>query len=174
MVTTYTSRGNLQKPANDDRGWDVPLNANTDALDGNSLAMDGMVTPAENPSSTLRVKVAACQGGFRKSNGTVGAWAGTPAVAVAPSTTNYLYLNDSGTLVVTAVGWPASAHGRLATVVTDGSKVTQVNDMRFAVVVCGVNVFAPQLPGLTAGATYTSNEQSMLQQLWSKVQAAGA
>jgi hypothetical protein len=59
MATTYTANCKLQKPANGDTGWDVPLLADLDALDGFSALGGLCVTPTEVPSASLNVKVAA-------------------------------------------------------------------------------------------------------------------
>ena len=62
------------------------------------------------------------------------AYAGAADQAVAPSTTNYVYLDKDGTLVINATGFPAdqrvAPYFPLATVVTSGSAITAVNDKR--------------------------------------------
>ncbi len=56
LATTYSANARLQKPATSDRNWDVPINANTDALDA-MTAVGGLAsTPTEIPSATLQVR----------------------------------------------------------------------------------------------------------------------
>ncbi len=49
VATTYTANARLQKPATSDRNWDVPINANADALDGMTAIGGLAVTTTEIP-----------------------------------------------------------------------------------------------------------------------------
>jgi hypothetical protein len=127
MATTYTTNALLQKPAPADRHWDVPLNANSDFLDGISAIGRLLVTPAEAPSTTLNVRVTS--GAYTKADGTTGVFNGTVSYALAPSTTTYLWLTDAGVLTAGAA-FPTTAHVRLAHVVTGPTSVQSVADDR--------------------------------------------
>ncbi len=127
MATTYTSNARLQKPATADRNWDVPVNANTDFLDGITAIGSLIVTPAEIPSVTLNVRVSA--GSYVKADGTVGAFAGTASYTLPASATTYLWLTDAGVLS-SASAFPTTAHVRLAHVVTGPTTVQSIVDER--------------------------------------------
>lgn len=127
MVASYTANARLQKPATSDRNWDVPLNANADLLDGMTAVGGLAVAPKETPSVTLNVQVAA--GGYKKADGTMGAFAGAPSVALPASATTYLWLTDAGALT-TGNAFPTTAHVRLAHAVTSTSSISSVVDER--------------------------------------------
>ena len=134
MATTYTANARLQKPAASDRNWDVPINANADALDAMSAIGGLAVTTLETPSSSLRVGVT--PGNFASSNGTVVSFAGAPSFALPASSTVYLWLSDAG-LLTSGPSFPASAHVRLAHVATGPTFVLQVVDERIQCSVAG-------------------------------------
>lgn len=130
MSVTYTPNLGLQKPATADRNWDVQVNGNSDAIDASALGALG-VTLTEVPSSTLRVAVAA--GSFRASNGLDVAYAGTGGtpLTLTGSATNYVYLDDAGTLASNTTGFLATAPTvPLATVVAGSSSITSITDSR--------------------------------------------
>ena len=127
MATTYSANARLQKPGTSDRQWDIPINANTDALDAMTAIGSLAVTPTETPSTTLQVRVTA--GNFVKSDGSVGTFGGNPAFVVPASATAFLWLDGSGTLTAGSA-WPGSAHIRLAQVTAGSAAITQVVDAR--------------------------------------------
>ena len=127
MATTYSANARLQKPATSDRQWDVPINANTDALDAMTAIGALAVTTTETPSATLQVQISA--GTYIKADGTVGTYGGTAALTVAASTTVYLWLDPTGSLVP-GPAFPTTAHLRLAHVITGAATVTAVVDER--------------------------------------------
>lgn len=127
MSTTYTANALLSKPATADRNWDVPINANSDFLDGVSAIGRLLVTPTEVPSATLHVRVTG--GPYIAADGTVGSFPGVPSYALPASSTLYLWLTDSG-LLSASNAFPATAHVRLAHVVTGASAVQTVVDER--------------------------------------------
>jgi len=137
VATTYTANARLQKPSTTDRNWDVPLNANADYLDGLSAVGRLAVTPTEAPSATLNVAVTG--GAYAAANGTTGAFAGVPSYALPASSTSYLWLTDAGVLTATPA-FPASAHVRLAHVVTGASAVLAVVDERVVARTCGTGL----------------------------------
>lgn len=144
MATTYTQRTKLAKPGPADRDWNVPLNANADALDALAPIGGLCITTLESPSATLRVQAAA--GRFQRRDGTVGTFEGTSVIVLQPEAISSIYLSDSGELIVSMNGFPATSHVPLAAVQTDRSRVTAVTDLR---VVCG-SVGTDSRPFLTA------------------------
>lgn len=87
---------------------------------------DGQV--ASTGLGGLAVDVGACRFNL---NGTIGAFAGAVSQTVAANTTNYVYLDSAGLLVINQSGFPAGGnHVRLAQVVTNASSITSVTDMR--------------------------------------------
>jgi hypothetical protein len=127
MATTYTANVGLQKPATSDRHWDVPINANADALDGMTAIGGLAVVTTETPSAILGIDVT--PGNFIKSDGTIVGFAGMTPHAVPASSTVYLWLTDAG-LLTSGQSFPTSAHLRLAQVVSGPTSVLQVVDER--------------------------------------------
>ena len=127
MATTYTTNARLQKPATTDRNWDVPLNANADALDGMTALGSLTVTPTETPSGSLNVRVTA--GNYVRADGTIGSFAGSTSFAVTASATTCLWLTDAGVLTAGA-SFPTTAYVRLAQAVAGSAAIIQVNDQR--------------------------------------------
>jgi hypothetical protein len=204
MANTYTPNVQLAMPAAGDRTWNVPVNANAQALDALAPVGALAVITTEVPSATLNVRVAA--GNYQKQDGTIGQYAGSSAQAMTASATNYLYLDltNSGNLVVNTTGFPTTAHVRLATVVAAVSTITSITDARVAFNVIGafadgVNltfgtlvgtqigtaanqklaffgktpVVQPTMGAATAGTSYTSNEQAMLNAVYAAVRDLG-
>jgi len=71
--------------------------------------------------------------GFRwEMDGSKGSYAGVTAQAVTDDDTNYVYLNDSGALVVHTTGFPAATvtHIRLARVVAANGEITAIYEER--------------------------------------------
>jgi hypothetical protein len=203
MSTTYTSNLKLGKPAVADRNWDVPVNANADTLEALSPIGGLCVSPAEIPSASLNVRVAA--GAYQFQDGTVGSYAGNPSYGVTASSTVALYLDLTAAGALTAAGsFPATAHIRLATVVAGVAAITSITDAR---VVCGpagaiadgvsltvgtttglkigtattqklgffghTPAVQPTMGAATASGSYTSAEQTMLNAVYSAVRALG-
>jgi hypothetical protein len=148
MASTYTLNTKLAKPAVADRNWNVPLNANVDQLDALASVGGLCVSPLEVPSASLNVRVA--PGNYQKPDGTVGSFAGAASFALAANQTSSLYLTLAGALAVSTTGYPATSHVRLATVVTNATTVTNVNDGRVVCFVVGTDAM-PFLP--LAGGT---------------------
>jgi hypothetical protein len=129
MSTHYTANASFPYSDFRDRNWHVPLLAMIGLLDAEEAIGPLSVTTSENPSTTLHVDVAA--GSFVSRSGAVVSYAGTTNRAMTLSATNYLYLTDAGVLTVNTTGWPASTNiVRLATVDTDGTKVTGITGAR--------------------------------------------
>lgn len=148
MATTYTTRAKFAKPGPADREWNVPLNANADAIDALAPVGGLCVTPAECPSTSLRLHAA--PGRFQRDDGNVGVFGGSMSIAIPPDTTSYIYLTNLGDLIVSASGFPSTSHVPLAIAITDASCVVSVTDLR---VVCNT-VGSDSRPFLTpAGGT---------------------
>lgn len=137
MAMTYTNHVKLGKPGVADRHWNVPINANADALDALSPVGGLCVSSLETPSASLVVQVA--PGRFQKRDGTIGSFPGALSVALPASETCSLHLTDAADLIVATDGYPASAHVPLATVVTDATTVASVVDDRLVCAVVGVD-----------------------------------
>ena len=127
MATSYTINAMLQKPATSDRNWDVPINANADALDAMTAIGSLATTPAEAPSATLNVRITA--GAYAKADGTMALFAGAGPVSVPASSTTSLWLTDAG-IPTLGASFPTTAHVRLAQVVSGPSTIAQVIDQR--------------------------------------------
>jgi hypothetical protein len=204
MANTYTPNVQLAMPAAGDRTWNVPVNANAQALDALAPVGALAVITTEVPSATLNVRVAT--GNYQKQDGTIGQYAGSSSQTMTASATNHLYLDltNSGNLVVNTTGFPTTAHVRLATVVAAVSTITSITDARVAFNVIGafadgVNltfgtsvgtqigtaatqklaffgktpVVQPTMGAATAGTSYTSNEQVMLNAVYAAVRELG-
>jgi hypothetical protein len=132
MSTTYTTRAKLAKPGPAERDWNLPLNANADALDALAPIGGLCVTTAETPSTTLRVQAA--PGRYGRNDGTVGVFAGATSIVLPADSTSQIYLTDAGDLVASTSGFPSTAHVPLAVATTGSSTVAIVTDLR---IVCG-------------------------------------
>lgn len=148
MATTYTTNAQLQKPATSDRNWDVPINANAEILDGLTAIGGLAVTSTEVPSATLQIAVA--PGNFVNSSGGIIDFAGTSPYVVPASSTAYLWLTDAGVLT-SGPSFPASAHLRLAQVVSGPTSLVQIIDERVQCAVAGAGLGSV----LKAGDTMT-------------------
>ena len=133
MAATFTLNALMSKPATCDRYWDIALNSNADFLDGVSSIGCLLVTPTEVPSASLNVRVTA--GSYMKADGTVGTYSGASTFSLPASSTQSLWLSDSGVLSV-AGAWPTTAHLRLATVVTGAASVQSIVDERIGLQTC--------------------------------------
>lgn len=163
MATTYTRRAKLAKPGPAEREWNVPLNANSDALDDLAPIGGLCATPVERPSTTLRIQVAA--GRFQRRDGTVGEFGGSTPISLQANSTHYVYLTDSGDLTTSASGFPQTSHVPLSVATTGPTAVERVTDVR---VVCGT-VGSDSRPFLTAaggsmndGASFAAGSSSGL------------
>jgi hypothetical protein len=137
VATTYTTNARLQKPGTADRGWDVPINANADALDAMAAIGGLAVTVTESPSASLNVRAA--PGTFVMADGTIGAFGGATGIALPASATTCLWLSPTGVMAQGA-SFPSTAHVRLAQVVTGATTVAQVIDQRVCFSVQGTGL----------------------------------
>lgn len=110
----------------DESDWHVEINTNASKV--NELLKNLAVDFAEYPSASLNIKVGS--GSFRKTDSTLVSYAGTSSFAMTAANTNYVYLDDAGTLAASTSGWPVTSHVKLATVVAGASTLTSVTDAR--------------------------------------------
>lgn len=142
MATTYDTTIGLGTPAHNDP-WESVLNANRVLLGAQAAIGSLAVRAAEVPSASLNVRVSA--GSFRGASGAIVAYAGTASQALTTATTNYVFLDDAGTLGVNTTGFPANVV-RLATVVAGATTITSVADARVPWSLVGVGT-----PTIAAG-----------------------
>jgi len=136
MATTYTTNVRLQKPSTADRRWDVPLNANSDYLDGLAAVGGLAFTSLEAPSVSLNGRIS--PGAYLKSDGSLGTFAGASSLALGANSTWLVWLSDSG-LVISGPAFPSAPHVRLAQVQTGPSSILQIIDARIAYGSTGAN-----------------------------------
>jgi hypothetical protein len=134
MATTYTTNAGLQKPAVADRNWNVPLNANTDALDGMTAVGSLCGTTNETPSTTLTLKVSA--GAYVKSDNSVGVYAGG-TIALTTASVNYVWLTGTGTLTIGSA-FPTTPHVRICAATAGATTITSIADARFPQPLVGI------------------------------------
>lgn len=156
-MNTYTPNTQLAMPAPGDRIWNVPINGNSQILDALAPVGELAVITTEVPSATLNVAISA--GNYLRQDGTIGTYAGTSSQAIAATSTTVLYLDltASGALTIGA-SYPATAHVRLATIVTGSSTITSITDNRvaFGVIgswVDGVNITVGTTTGTQIGTS---------------------
>lgn len=135
MSTTNTSAIKLNKPGFADRNWHLALNQNADRLDGQSALGGLCVTTAEVPSASLNISIAA--GRFRKLDGTIAVYSGSPALALVAGSTTYVYLDASGNLGTSSSGFPSTACVPLAVVTAGPSTISAITDSRVQCAVSG-------------------------------------
>ena len=203
MSNTYTPNAKLAMPAIGDTGWAVPVNANCALIDALSPVGGLAVTAMEVPSASLSVAVAAgtyikqdgAIGAFAGNTSRV--------LEASSTQVLYLDLTNSGALAVAVAypKTPHVRLATVVAGATTISSITD-NRQCFNVVgpwADGVNVTLgnvtgtqigtaptqklgffgktpttqPTLGAATAGATYTSNEQAMLQTVYSAFRALG-
>lgn len=134
-MATRSARAKLSRLEFNERNWHLSLQSLVDSLDWANPLGSLVILPAELPSASLNVAVSA--GSFRRSNGSLVAYAGTASQAITASSTAYLYLTDSGTLTV-AGAWPSKGfYCPLAVVVAGASTISSITDARVPWTVLG-------------------------------------
>jgi hypothetical protein len=203
LSNTYTNNVNLAKPAFHDEGWSVPLNANCDALDALAPVGGLAVTSHEQPSSSLLVDVAGGSYVKQDGTIGTYAGVSSQAIPTATTKTLYLDGAASFALVVGSAypSTPHVRLATVVAGATTISSVTD-NRLAFGVagsIADGANlvfgtstgtqigtgstqklsfygatpIVRPTMGAATAGATYTSAEQAMLNAVYSAVRALG-
>lgn len=203
MSNTYTSNAKLAMPSIGDTGWAVPVNANCALIDALSPVGGLAVTTTEVPSASLNIAVAAGSYIRQDGTIGTFAGITSQVLAASSTQMLYLDLANSGALAVATAypKTPHVRLATVVAGPTTISSITD-NRQCFNVVgswADGVNVtlgsatgtqigtaptqklgffgktptIQPTLGAATAGATYTSNEQAMLQAVYGAVRALG-
>jgi hypothetical protein len=144
MPDAFTANLNLDQIAAGDTTYVAKWAATLALLDALNALGALAVAAKEVPSTTLNVKVSS--GSFRKGDGSIVSYAGTASQACTTATTNYVFLNDAGTLVVNTTGFPANCV-RLAIVTAGATTITSIVDARVPWSLAGVGT-----PTIAAGA----------------------
>ncbi|MHB8359793.1 MAG: hypothetical protein ACYDCP_09910 [Thermoplasmataceae archaeon] len=190
-------------PAVGDRTWNTPVNANASVLDALAPVGGLAVVTTEVPSASLNVHVAAGNYLNQDGTVGIFAGSASFACTGSATTYLYLDLTNAGALTGSTSGYPTTAHVRLGTVVaTTTITLITDGRIAFDVVgsfLDGVNltlgtttgtkigtattqklgffgktpIVQPTMGAATAGASYTSNEQTMLQAVYNAVRTLG-
>jgi hypothetical protein len=203
MSTTYTANIKIGKPALADTGWSTPLNANCDTLDALAPVGGLAVTLHEVPSSTLNVAVAAGSYVQQDGTIGTYAGTSSQAITASTTKVLYLDLTASGALTVAAAYPSTAhvrlatvvAGGSTISSITDNRQCFPA----VGTVLDGVNwtfgtttgtkigtstsqkigffnktpIVQPTMGSATAGGSYTSTEQAMLQAVYNAVRNLG-
>jgi hypothetical protein len=203
MSNTYTANTKLAMPAIGDTGWAVPVNGNCALLDALAPIGGLAVTTTEVPSASLNVAVAAGTYIKQDGTTGAFAGTASQAMTASSTQVLYLDLTNSGVLVVAASYPSTPHVRLATVVAGAGTITSvNDNRQCFSVVgswADGVNVTLgstigtqigtapgqrlgffgktpttqPTMGAATAGSTYTSNEQSMLQAVYNAVRSLG-
>jgi hypothetical protein len=203
MSTTYTPNAQLGQPALGDTGWSTPLNANCTQLDGLAAVGGLCVTLTEVPSASLNIKVAAGNYVQQDGTIGTYAGTSSQAITLSSTKVLYLDLTASGALTVAASYPTTAhvrlstvvAGASTITSITDNRQCFPT----VGTVLDGVNwtfgsttgtkigtattqkigffnktpIVQPTMGSATAGGTYTSTEQTMLQTVYNTVRNLG-
>lgn len=203
MSTTYSPNTKLAMPAIGDTGWAVPLNANCTLIDSLAPVGGLAVTTTEVPSASLNVAVAAGSYIKQDGTIGTFPGAAPQAVAASTTQVLYLDLTNGGAMSVAAaypatphvrLATIAAGAAAISSIVDNRQCFNVVGSWADGVNVALGSTVGTQFgtaptqklgffgktpttqPGMgpaTAGATYTGNEQAMLQAVYSAVRALG-
>lgn len=203
MANTYTSNVKLAMPSTGDTGWSVPVNSNCTTLDNMNPVGDLAVTTKEVPSSSLNVAVSGGQYINQDGSISTFAGSTSQAITASTTAVLYLDLTSAGALTVAGsypttphvrlatvvaggsslssvsdnrqcfnvVGsWADGVNITLGT--TTGTKIGTSTGQKLSF--WGATaVVRPTMGSATAGASYTSNEQTMIQTMWNLLRTIG-
>ncbi len=161
----------LYTPAFNARDWHAMMDHMIARLEGQrplyalGLSIPTALRPGAIPPGTpaLTIRVG---GGVVNLGTALFDYAGAASVALTASSVNYLYLDDTGTLVVNTSGYPAAPalHIRIGRVTTGVSAVTSWIDDRVPFVVGGASPYVPLAGGTMTGLlTLSANPSTNLQ-----------
>lgn len=203
MSNTYTPSIALAQPALNDTGWNTPINANSGILDVLGPVGDLNCTQTEYPSASLNVKVAAgtyvTQAGAVGSYAGISSqaiaasstkvlyldgtnsWALT--IGAAYPTTAHIRIATvvTGTTTITSITDNRQAFMPAGSVLdgtviivgsTNGLQIASATTQKLGFFGTAP-VVQPTVGTGTAGTTYTTNEQGMLQRVYNAVRALG-
>ena len=139
-MPTYAPNTKFPLSITDEEGWGANLNDGCSEWDA-IVAIGGMyVSTHEQPSTTLNVDVA--PGFWVAGSGVLTTFAGASSQLTTASSTNYVYLNSSGSVVINTSGFPSlpTIYVPLAIVITDLTTVDTITDNRSPYVAIGANL----------------------------------
>jgi hypothetical protein len=203
MANTYTINVQLAMPAPGDRTWNVPVNGNALALDSLAPVGALAVITTEVPSATLNVHVAAGSYVAQDGTVATYAGLGSMAIPATSTRVLYLDLTASGALVVAAaypttahvrLATVATTSSAISSIVDNRQAFTVLGSF-----LDGVNltfgsstgtqigtapsqklaffgktpIVRPTMGAATAGTSYTTNEQAMLEAVYNAVRDLG-
>ncbi len=203
MSSSYTNNVKLAMPAIGDTGWSVPLNTNSTILDGFTAVGALAVTTKEIPSASLNIAVAggsfiAQDGSIGTYAGT-----GSFAITSTSTQVLFLDLTNAGSLAAAAsypitphvrLATVVAGSSTISSIIDNrqcfhvvGSWADGVNITLGTAVGTQIGTSTSQKLGFfgktptsqptmgtaTAGASYTSNEQAMLNAVYAAVRALG-
>jgi hypothetical protein len=203
LANTYTPNVALAQPATGDRNWNVPVNGNCTILDNLAPVGSLAVTTTETPSASLNLHVAAGQfvkqdGTIQTFAGTTSqaiaanatrvlyldgtnSWTMTVNTAYPASPHVRLATVVTGSSTVTSVTDNRQCFdvcGSMADGVdltlgtTTGTKIGTATNQKLGFF-NATPVVQPTMGAATAGASYTNNEQMMLQAVYNAVRTLG-
>lgn len=203
MSNTYTPNVKLAMPAIGDTAWSVPINGNCTTIDGFTAVGALAVSTTEVPSATLNVAVAAGPYIKQDGTVGVFAGATSQAITASSTRVLYLDLAASGALTVAAsypttphvrlatvvagnttintiadnrqcfnvVGsWADGVNITLGTAV--GTQIGTASSQKLGFFGKSPTV-QPTMGSATAGSSYTTNEQAMIQTVYNAVRSLG-
>jgi hypothetical protein len=203
MANSYTTNLKLAEPALGDRSWNVALNGDLSTIDSLAPAGGLAVTTHEIPSASLNVDVAAGafiaqdgtvgsfagQSAFGTSSSTTSvlyldgtsSWALTSAAGY-PSTAHVrLATVATGGSSITSIADNRQCFPVCGSI-ADGISITVGSVSGLQIATAGTQKLGffgksptvqPTMGSATAGASYTSNEQTMLQSVYNAVRLLG-
>jgi hypothetical protein len=203
MSNTYTPNTKLAMPAIGDTGWSVPVNGNVAALDALAPVGHLAVTTKEVPSASLNVAVAPgwftqpngvttqyagnasfailasstvvlyLDGTNSWTLASAAAYPTTPHIRLATvvtGTTSITSIADSRKCFVACGAWADGMNITLGTATGTQIGTAATQKLGFFGKTPAVQ---PTMGAATAGTTYTTNEQTMLQAVYNAVRALG-
>jgi hypothetical protein len=131
MATTYTPNIKIAYPAIGDLNWGLTENGNAVYLDAQFSPLSGLAVTFHEGQTSSSLLVDIAPGTFVTQDGAVNTYAGITSYSIAASSTKVLYLDGAASWALAAgASYPATAHIRLATVVSGGSALTSITDNR--------------------------------------------
>jgi hypothetical protein len=169
MPDSFSPNLKLATPPLDAPDWTQELDRNRAILDRQNCLGNLAVTAHEYPSASLLFDVA--PGSFIGPNGAAVTYAGSTSNPVIASAVTSVYLDSTGALATATSGFPLppTAFVPLAVVTAGASAISSINDARVAYMLMG----GTGLAAATAGTTWTTTEQGMLQAVYNAVKAMG-
>jgi hypothetical protein len=203
MSNTYTSNIKLAMPAIGDTGWSIPVNANCTTLDGFTAVGALAVSTTEVPSASLNVAVAPGPYIRQDGTIGTYAGTGSQAIFASSTQVLYLDLANSGSLAVATsypttphvrLATVVAGNSTISSITDNrqcfnvvGSWADNVNITLGTAIGTQIGTASnqklgffgktpttqPTMGAATAGTSYTSNEQAMLNAVYAAARALG-